>query len=177
MKTSLLEIIKKRKSERSYLDKDVEGKKLDYIIEAFRLAPSAGNKQPWKLLIIKDKETINKISGTCFFKNPKWLNQAPVLIICCTYPEESYEKIGGYVNSHQIDLGIAFEHLILAAAEQDLGTCWIGAFDESEIKKILEIPAEVSILAFTPVGYPDRKSPGRGRKSASEIVCFEKYSR
>jgi nitroreductase len=176
MKKSLLDIIKARKSERSYLDKDVEAEKLDYIIEAFRLAPSAANKQPWKLIIIKDKKIIEEISGICFFNNPQWLNQAPVLIACCTYPEESYKKIGGYINSHQIDLGIAFEHLVLAAAEQGLGTCWIGAFDESGIKKILEIPEDVNILAFTPVGYPDRKSPGRGRKSVEEITCFEKYS-
>ena len=109
MKRSLLSIIKKRKSIRSYQNKDVEKDKLDYIIEAFRFAPSAANKQPWKLIIIKDKKTIKKISEACFFKNPKWLTQAPIIIACCAYPEDSYEKIGGYLNSHQIDLGIAFE--------------------------------------------------------------------
>jgi nitroreductase len=175
MQRSLLSIIKKRKSIRSYQNKDVEKEKLDYIIEAFRLAPSAANKQPWKLIIIKDKKTIKKISHTCFFKNPKWLNQAPLIIACCTYPEDSYKKIGGYLNSHQIDLGIAFEHLILAAAEHGLGTCWIGAFDESEVKKVLKIPENVNVLAFTPVGYPNKEAPGRSRKPISEIVCYDKY--
>ncbi len=171
-----MNIIKIRKSIRSYQVKNVEKEKLDYIIEAFRLAPSAANKQPWKLIIVKDRQIINKLSGACFFKNPKWLTQAPIVIACCTYPEDSYKKIGSYLNSHQIDLGIAFEHLVLAAAEQGLGTCWIGAFDESEVKKVLKIPENVNVLAFTPVGYPNKEAPGRSRKPTSEIVCFDKYS-
>ena len=176
VKKDLMNIIKTRKSIRSYQAKNVEKEKLDYIIEAFRLAPSAANKQPWKLIIIKDKQTINELSDACFFKNPKWLIQAPVMIACCTYPEDSYKKIGGYVNSHQIDLGLAFEHLILAAAEQGLGTCWIGAFDESEVKKILKVPENVNLLALTPVGYPVKIGKERNRKSLSEIISYERYS-
>ena len=134
MQKSFLDIVTDRKSIRSYKDKTVEKEKLDYIIETFRLAPSAANKQPWKLIVIKNTNTIERLSIAC--NKQTWLTQAPVLIACCTYPEDSYKKIGGYINSHQIDLGIAFEHLVLAAAEQGLGTCWIGAFDEIKVKEL-----------------------------------------
>ena len=170
---NLLEVISKRKSIRGYLDKEVEKEKLDYLIEAFRLAPSAKNLQPWKLIIINDKNKIEELIPAC--KNQVFIGEAPLVIAVCAFEEEAYGTMGGYLNSYPIDIGIAFEHLVLAAEEQGLGTCWIGAFYEEEVKKILEVPDKVRVVALTPVGYPNDTGRDKPRKKADEIVSFNKF--
>ncbi|MDD3519752.1 MAG: nitroreductase family protein [Actinomycetota bacterium] len=170
---NLLEVISKRKSIRGYLDKKVEKEKLDYLIEAFRLAPSAKNLQPWKLIIIDDKETIKKLVPAC--KNQVFISEAPLIIAVCAFEEEAYGTMGGYLNSYPVDIGIAFEHLVLAAAEQGLGTCWIGAFFEEEVKKILKVPDKVRVVALTPIGYPNDTGRDKPRKEKEEIVSFNVF--
>lgn len=170
---SLLEIISSRKSIRAYKKDKIEREKLNYILECFRLAPSAANKQPWKIILIENEKTKFELASAC--NNQKWISQAPLVIAVCSYPEESYKKIGGYINSHQIDISIAFEHLVLAAEEQGLGTCWIGAFDESKVKAILGVPENVNVLALTPLGYKAETGRNRIRKALNEIICKEKY--
>ena len=103
------------------------------------------------------------------------MEEAPILIAACAKEDEAYGTMGGYMNSYPIDLGIALEHLILAAAEQGLGTCWIGAFKEQLVKDILSIPADVRVVALTPVGYPSGEASIRSRKPLSEIVSYDKY--
>ncbi len=170
---NLLGIISKRKSIRGYLDKEVENEKLDYLIEAFRLAPSAKNLQPWKLIVIKDKNIIKELIPAC--KNQVFIGEAPIVIAACAFEEEAYGTMGGYLNSYPLDIGIAFEHLILAAAEQGLGTCWIGAFLEEEVKKVLKVPEKVRVVALTPVGYPNDTGRDKPRKKTGEIVSLNKF--
>jgi len=170
---SILEVISKRKSIRGYLDKEVEKEKLDYLIEAFRLAPSAKNLQPWKLIIINDKNIIKELIPAC--KNQVFIAEAPIVIAACAFEEEAYKTMGGHLNSYPLDIGIAFEHLILAAAEQGLGTCWIGAFFEEEVKKILKVPDKVRVVALTPVGYPNDTGRDKPRKKTEEIVSFNRF--
>ncbi|HHT79112.1 MAG TPA: nitroreductase [Actinobacteria bacterium] len=170
---NLLEIISKRKSIRGYLDKEIEKEKLDYLIEAFRLAPSAKNLQPWKLIIIKDKNIINELIPAC--KNQTFIGEAPIVIAVCAFEEEAYGTMGGYMNSYPLDIGIAFEHLVLAATEQGLGTCWIGAFFEEEVKKVLKVPDKVRVVALTPVGYPNDAGRDRPRKKTEEIISFDRF--
>ena len=79
------------------------------------------------------------------------------------------------MNSYPIDIAIAMEHLILAATEKGLGTCWIGAFKEKLVKDLLKIPENVRVVTLTPVGYPAEEKPKRGRKSLSEVICYERY--
>jgi len=171
--TSLMDIIETRRSVRSYKSQEVEDEKLNYILEAFRKSPSAKNLQPWKLVVVKNKKTIRDLAIAC--NNQTFLEEAPVLIAACADEEEAYGRMGGYMNSYPIDIGLAMEHLILAATEQGLGTCWIGAFKEQLVKDILGVPENVKVVALTPVGYAAGEAGSRGRKPLSEIVCYDRY--
>ncbi len=170
---SLMEVIESRKSIRSYKPQEVEEEKLDYILQAFRKAPSAKNIQPWKLVVVKNKKIIKDLSIAC--NNQTFIAEAPILIVACARESEAYGIMGGYMNSYPIDIALALEHLILAATEKGLGTCWIGAFKEKLVKDILSIPEDIRAVALTPVGYPAREGGTRGRKPLSEIVSYDKY--
>ncbi len=171
--SSLINLIETRKSIRSYKPQEIEEEKLNYILQAFRKAPSAKNLQPWKLIIVKDKKKINDLAIAC--NNQTFLSEAPILIVACAKEDEAYGVMGGYMNSYPIDVALAMEHLILAATEKGLGTCWIGAFKEKLVKDLLNIPENVRVVTITPVGYPAREGRTRGRKPLSEIVCYDKY--
>ena len=171
--TSLMDLIEKRKSIRSYKPQDVEEEKLNYILQAFRKAPSAKNLQPWKLIVVKDKKKISDLSIAC--NNQTFISEAPVLVVACAKEDEAYGVMGGYMNSYPVDIALALEHLILAATEKGLGTCWIGAFKEKLVKDLLDVPDNVRVVAITPLGYPAIEGRTRGRKPISEIVCYDKY--
>jgi len=169
----IYDAIRNRVSTRAYLPDEIEKEKLDRILEAARQAPSGKNGQPWTFIIITDSETRSRLVPAC--KNQKFIAEAPVVIAVCGREEEAYQKMGGYWNSLPVDIGIAVEHLMLAAEAEGLGTCWIGAFIEEEVREILEIPAEVKVVALTPVGYPAGEKVFRKRKSIDEIVMREKW--
>ena len=171
--TTLMELIETRRSIRSYKDQEIEEDKLDYVLQAFRKAPSAKNLQPWKLVVIKNKKILKDIAIAC--NNQTFMEEAPVIIAACAKEEEAYGMMGGYMNSYPIDIAIALEHLILAATEKGLGTCWIGAFKEQLVKDILGVPEDVRVVALTPLGYPDREASIRGRKPLTEIISYDKY--
>ncbi|MHB8278662.1 MAG: nitroreductase family protein [Candidatus Humimicrobiaceae bacterium] len=170
---NFMEIIEKRKSIRSYKNISVEKEKLDYVIEAFRKAPSAKNLQPWKLVIVTDKDIIKNLVVAC--RNQTFIGEAPIVIVACAKEEEAYGTMGGYLNSFPVDIGISFEHIMLAAAEQGLGTCWIGAFSEKAVKDIIGVPENVKVVALTPLGYPDEQGRVRNRKPVEEIVSYNRY--
>lgn len=171
--TTLMELIETRRSIRSYKDQEIEEDKLNYVLQAFRKAPSAKNLQPWKLVVIKNKKILKDIAIAC--NNQTFMEEAPMIIAACAKEEEAYGTMGGYMNSYPIDIAIALEHLILAATEKGLGTCWIGAFKEQLIKDILGVPENVRVVALTPLGYPAREASIRGRKPLTEIISYDKY--
>ena len=171
--TTLMELIETRRSIRSYKNQEIEEDKLDYVLQAFRKAPSAKNLQPWKLVVIKNKKILKDIAIAC--NNQTFMEEAPVIIAACAKEEEAYGTMGGYMNSYPIDIAIALEHLILAATEKGLGTCWIGAFKEQLVKDILGVPENVRVVALTPLGYPAREASVRGRKPLTEIISYDKY--
>ncbi len=171
--TSLMDLIETRRSIRSYKPQEIEEEKLNYVLQAFRKAPSAKNLQPWKLVVVKNKKIINDLAIAC--NNQTFLEEAPILIVACAKEDEAYGTMGGYMNSYPIDISLALEHLILAATEQGLGTCWIGAFKEQLVKDILKVPENVKVVALTPLGYPAREASIRSRKPLTEIVCYDKY--
>jgi len=153
-----MDVVKKRRSIRSYKPDPVPEEVLNQVLEAARLAPSGGNGQPWHFVIIKDpkKKRMLDISS--------WAQQAPVVIVGCTEA------------SSQTDVAIAFEHLVLAAANFGLGTCWIGRWGaDDEIKKALGIPEDIRVLAVTPLGYPAESPPLKARKPLSQIIHREKF--
>lgn len=169
----VFEAIRTRRSIRKFKSKSIEEEKLCQVLESLRLAPSACNFQPYKFVVVKDMQIRNALSIAC--RNQKFIAQAPVIIVGCTYPEKAYKRMGGKGNSHEVDLAIALDHLTLAAWELGLGTCWIGAFSEEDVKKILHIPEEVCVVAITPLGYPDESPEFHRRKSIKELISYDRF--
>lgn len=169
----VLEVIQKRRSVRKYKKDPIPEEALLRVLEAARLAPSGKNFQPWKFIIIKDKalkEELARASAGQFF-----MAKAPIIIVGCGFPDKCYARMGRYMKSWSVDVTIALEHLILQAQEEGLGTCWIGSFEEKEVKAILNVPEEVRVLALTPLGYPEEIPAFRGRKSLDEIISYDRY--
>ncbi|MEM3028827.1 MAG: nitroreductase family protein [Thermoproteota archaeon] len=140
------------------------------VLEAARLAPSAVNRQPWYFIIVTDQKIKEKLKSAY----PRdWFSSAPVIIVACTSPREAWVRKEGE-EYWKVDIAIAMQNLVLIAWEETLGTCWIGAFDEQEVKKALGIPQEIRVVAMTPLGYPaEEKEPVVDRKPLSEIVHYE----
>ncbi|MFQ6083719.1 MAG: nitroreductase family protein [Candidatus Aminicenantia bacterium] len=170
---SVLDAIRKRKSVRKYKSDPIPEDILLKVLEAARLAPSAKNLQPWKFILIKDEELKMKLAEACL--RQYFITKAPVIIVACGFPDNCYAYQGRYMKSWPIDVAIAFEHLVLQAAEEGLGTCWIGAFEEDKVKEILGIPENVKVVALTPLGYPDEQPRDRRRKSLEEIISYDRY--
>ena len=167
----LAEAIKKRRSIRKYLTRKVENDKLDRVLEAGRLAPSAKNLQEWRLVVVRDEGRRKRLAEAA--KGQTFVGEAPVVIAACATVTDYVMTCGQL--TYPIDLAIAVEHMVLAAAAEGLGTCWIGAFYEEEVKKILNIPPEVRVVALLPLGYPDESPHPRPRKEIGEIVAFESW--
>ncbi len=169
----VLEVIQKRQSVRKYKKDPIPEKAFMRVLEAARLAPSGKNFQPWKFIIVKDKalkEKLAQASAGQFF-----MAEAPIIIIGCGFPDNCYAHMGRYMKSWSVDVTIALDHLMLQAQEEGLGTCWIGSFEEEEVKAILNIPENVKVLALTPLGYPDEIPRFRGRKNLDEIISYERF--
>ena len=148
----LYEVIKTRKSVRKYIEKPVEQEKLEQILTAAQLAPSWRNGQCWKFIVVTDiKKKKELIRCTSTF-NQSWMGKEYAVIIACGNPEQSGNR--NRQHYYLVDVAIAMEHLILAATDLGLGTCWIGGFDENEVKDLLEIPEIFRVVAMTTVGYP-----------------------
>jgi nitroreductase len=168
----ILEAIKKRRSVRSYQDKEIPEEILQQILEAGRLAPSAKNTQSWKFIVVKDKSLREKLIPAC--KDQKFVGEVPVVIAGCgTNPD--YIMSNGE-HAYSIDLAIALDHMSLQAASLGLGTCWIGAFYQEQVKEILGVPEGVRIVNLLTLGYPKELGTKTERKPLSEIICYDKYS-
>jgi len=166
-----LELAKKRYSVRSYKQDPVEQEKLDRILEAARLAPTAVNIQPFQLLVIR---TANRQSELLRIYHRKWFVQPPILICGCGIPEKNWVRRDGK-NYNDVDVAIVMDHLILAATAEGLGTCWIGAFDPDAAKEVLGLPKGVEPIAFTPLGYAADRPPAKKRKPLSDLVRYDKW--
>ena len=175
------QILRRRRSTRSFDSRPVNEKDVISIVEAARLAPSACNSQTWRFVTVTRREIIRKICHEAMrpvIPN-RWLEQAPLVFVGCSQLDVIANRIGSGVTGieyYQIDLGIAMEHMVLKATELGLGTCWIGWFNESTLKKILEIPDKIKVSALLAVGYPkDESSKKRKRKPLEKIVFSEKW--
>ncbi|MES0278640.1 MAG: nitroreductase family protein [Dehalococcoidales bacterium] len=168
-----LELARQRYSVRAYKSIPVEGEKLEKVLEAARLAPTACNLQPFQLIVIHTKGREAELRR---IYSESWFVQAPIVICACAIPSQSWNRRDGK-NYCIVDVTIAMDHLILAAADMGLGTCWIGAFNPEDARKILGLPDDVEPIAFTPLGYPDDQ-PGhlhKSRKSINELVRYERW--
>jgi nitroreductase len=165
----VMEAIKSRRSIRNYKDKPVEDEKLKAILESARLSPSASNRQERKFVVIKDKAMREKLVDAAH--GQRFVGQAPVVIVACA--TETARIMPCEEPSYPIDMAIAVDHITLEAVEQGLGTCWIGAFKQDDVKKLLGIPDNAKVIALLPLGYPDETPEPRPRKSLDETVSYE----
>ena len=166
------EVIKIRRSIRKYKVKQIEEDKLFRVLEAGRLSPSASNKQPWHFIVITDPEIRRKMKEAY---SMSWFYEAPVIIVGCVDPTIAWVR-GDGEKFWKVDGTIAMQSMILQATEEGLGTCWIGAFHEAVVRKTLEIPSHIRVLAMTPLGYPDEvKEKVTNRKKTEEIIHKNKW--
>jgi nitroreductase len=167
------EAIEIRKSVRAYDSTSVPKDVLMRVLEAARRAPSASNLQPWHFVVVTDAKKRKKLSGGMF---GNFLAGAPVAIVGCGDPKVSPKW-------YMVDVAIALENMVLAATSEGLGTCWVGSFNEEEVKQALRIPDNYKIVALLAVGYPREKfdltrKPEysvQRRKELSEIVSYEEF--
>ena len=157
------EVLEKRRSIRKYKDTPVPKEKILKMLEAARVAPSASNRQPWHFVVVENKETIKKLA------KQDWAAGAPVMIVGLADQAAS-------PNWCSNDLGIAFEHIVLAATNLGLGTCWMGQTGREElVRRLLDIPDSFKVVAVLPVGVPDETPVAKERKNLEAIVSWEKY--
>lgn len=168
---SFLELVQARYSVRSYKPDQVPDEVLGKVLEAARLAPTADNRQSFRLIVIR---TAGRQSELKRIYNRDWFVQAPLVICVCAVPSEAWVRSDGR-NYADIDAAIAMDHLTLAAADLGLGTCWIAAFDVKATREVLGVPHNIEPLAFTPLGYPAEQAGEKHRKPLDELVHYEHW--
>jgi nitroreductase len=160
----VLEAIRTRRSIRKFRPKPIPDEKLKTILEAGRLAPSAGNRQPWFFVVVKDPERKKALAMAA--GNQTFIADAGVIIVALGDPEASPRWF-------RQDPMIAVEHMVLAATGLGYGTCWIGAFDEEEVKRLLRVPNELTVIGLLPIGFPNESPLSRPRKPLKEIFFLD----
>lgn len=178
-----LDLVKARQSVRKYLNKPVEREKIERCLKAARLAPSTGNSQPWKFIVVDEPELKDTVAKETFGRIISFNHfslQAPVLILLIPEKPNLITRIGGVIKNKQfnlIDIGIAAEHLCLQATEEGLGTCILGWFNEKGVKKLLNIPQQKRIELIITLGYPDEsvKKKSKKRKDIDSIRSYNRY--
>jgi nitroreductase len=175
-------IVRNRQSDRGYSSQPIEKEKLSRILEAARLSPSACNAQPWKFIVVDDESVKNKLAETTSSKVlglNHFTKQAPVHIVIVMESANFTSNFGSMVKQKHfplIDIGIAAEHICLAAAAEGLGSCMIGWFDESAVKKLLHIPKSKRPILIITLGYPEKAEiREKRRKSLDQIACYNRY--
>ena len=175
----VLEAIRMRRSVRAFSSRPIPSAVLGRMRQALRSAPSACNYQPWRFILVSDPGLRSGIARAS--QEQLFIADAPVIVVGCGLHGQAYKTMGGSGNSVDIDVAIALDHLTLAAVSEGLGTCWIGAFDEPQIKRLLRIPPKAKVVAMMPVGYPASAgllSPLKDseRKDPDEVFATDRYS-
>jgi len=164
----VLEAIKKRRSIRRFRLETIPDETLRLILEAGRLAPSAGNRQPWRFILVKNAERKRALAEAT--DNYLFVADASVVVVALGDPTASPRWF-------RQDPMIAMEHMVLAATSLGYGTCWIGGFDEEEVKRVLRVSERLAVIAMLPIGVPDESPPPRPRKPLGEIVYLEEHGK
>jgi nitroreductase len=167
----VLETIASRYSVRAYRPDPIAERTLQRVLEAARLAPTAANRQPFRLIVVHTKgkeEDLARVYGR------PWFTQAPLVLCVVAVPGEAWRRMDGKPYD-EVDATIAMDHLILAAASMGLGTCWIAAFDPVAAREVLGLPDDVEPLAFTPLGYPAGQASPKKRRPLDELVRYERW--
>ncbi len=179
---SVFEVIKKRRSVRRFGQREVENEKLNVILEAARLAPSSENSQTWHFIVVRRRETIQRLAEAVPI-GPKainrWIKTAPLLIAACARPDPILHRMGQIVDKdyHRVDVAIAVEHMVLTATDLGIDSCIVGWFSRRKARRILELPLSMEVVLLLALGYGSEKQRGseRPRKRLEDIVSFESY--
>ena len=178
----LLDLIKSRQSDRTYLDKPVEREKIELCLEAARLAPSACNSQPWHFIVVDDPVLKNKVAKTTYSEVVsfnKFAHTAPVIIVMVMEKPKNITQIGGLVKNREYplyDIGIAAIQLCLQAEELGLGSCMLGWFKEKKLQELLDIPKNKRIGLVITLGYPgSNKKRKKIRKNKKDVISYNRY--
>ena len=165
------ELIARRYSVRAYKSDPVDEDKLKQVLDAARLAPTASNHQPFQFIVVRTADRQDELKR---IYKAGWFSQAPIVICACAVPDRAWSRMDNK-NYGEVDVTIAMDHLILAATELGLGTCWIAAFDPIAARQVLGLPEDVEPVAFTPLGYPADKPKAKQRKPLSELVRHDHW--
>jgi nitroreductase len=173
----LFKAIQERRSIRKFKHDPLRNTDLKKILEAGRLAPSGGNLQPWYFIVVRQQETKTALAAAA--DNQTFIADADIVVIALGDPAVSAGKLPYTLSStripHKQDPIIAVEHMMLAATALGYGTCWIGAFNEQEVKKILKIPENMEVIALLPIGTSEEHPPPSPRKAFTEIFFKESF--
>ena len=167
----VLETIAARYSVRGYRSDPIDDETLGKVLEAARWAPTAANRQAFRLIVIHTEsrqEELARIYGRA------WFLQAPLILAVVAVPGEAWRRMDDKPYD-EVDATIAMDHLVLAAASLGLGTCWVAAFDPEAAREVLGLPDDVEPLAFTPLGYPDKARSQTARRPLEELVKYERW--
>ena len=168
-------VIKTRRSVRAYKPDPIPDDVFKRVMNAARIAPSGSNRQPSRYIVVKDEAQKQALIPLC--NGQRFIAQAPIIIVACG--REIQTNRGGYMGKLSVilDVGIAVDHLTLAARAEGLGTCWIGSFKNDEIKEFLNIPESFQVVALTPLGYPDGNPfvEITDRKPLEQIICDDTW--
>jgi len=167
------EPILERRSIRAYAEGELSREDIERLIEAATLAPSAGNLQPWEFIAVTDPETKMRLAEAAL--GQYFIAQAAVVIVVCAVPSRSatrYGRRGSELYCLQ-DTAAAVENILLTATANGLGTCWVGAFNEERVAKVVGVPRGVRPIALIPVGPPAERPPRRPRRSLREVLHWE----
>ncbi len=166
------QLIANRYSVRAYKPDPVEDDKLRKVLEAARLAPTAANRQPFQIIVLHTegrKEELGRIY------HREWFVQAPLILCGVGVPREGWVRSDDQRRYLDVDVAIVMDHLILEAANQGLGTCWIAAFNAKAARQALRLPDDVEPLIFTPLGYPADRPKVKERKPLESLVRYEHW--
>lgn len=164
----LFETVEKRRSIRKFRPKPIPDKDLKKILEAGRLAPSGGNRQPWSFIVVRKPETKKKLAAVANLQ--RFIADADTVLIALGDPAVSKSL-------YKQDPMIAIEHMVLASTALGYGTCWIGAFNENDVKEIAKVPENMTVIALLPIGVPDENPPPKPRRAFKEVFFKESYGK
>jgi nitroreductase len=169
----LYEAIRARRSVRSFREDPVNAGRLERILEAARLAPSARNAQEWRFVIVSDAGMRSRLALEA--AGQAFIGEAPLIVVCCAETDGRVMRCGQ--PAYTMDVAIAVDHLTLAAAAEGLGTCWIGSFDEGAVKGLLGIPPAIRVVTLTPLGFPRDRGLPAGEKPRRELPAIVRRER
>jgi len=167
----VFEAIAARYSVRGYRPEPVDDATLERVLEAARRAPTASNRQPFRIVVVHTEGRTDELLR--IYRAP-WFVQAPLVLAMVAVPGEAWRRSDGKPYD-EVDATIALDHLVLAATALGLGTCWIAAFDPAAARQVLSLPDDVEPIAFTPLGYPDKPAARSDRRPLAELVKYESW--